>query len=168
MFTTRNNLPENTRREITQMLQRQLGSSIDLMQQAKQAHWNVKGMNFIALHKLFDSIHEEVAECGDLIAERISQLGGIAEGTCQAAAKNSSLPEYPLSVTDESDHVDLLALSLAAYGKSLRQAIEEGAKWNDPATLDILTEISRTADKNLWLVEAHFSAGKKSAVVGVA
>ncbi len=168
MFTTKNDLPEKTREDVTNLLQKRLADSIDLMQQAKHAHWNVKGMNFIALHELFDKIHEGVEECGDLLAERITQLGGIAEGTCKIVARISSLPDYPMAITEGRDHAEALSNSLAAFGKSIRQAIEQTTKWNDAGTADILTEISRAADKNLWFVEAHLSAGKQKAIEEVA
>ena len=96
---TRNSLPEKTRIEITALLQERLADSIDLMMQAKQAHWNVKGPNFIALHELFDKVFIDVGGYVDVIAERIVQLGGIAQGTIRAAAKKSSLPEYPLQIS---------------------------------------------------------------------
>ena len=51
----------------------------------------MKGPAFIALHKLFDEINEDVEEYVDLIAERVVQLGGIAEGTVRIVAKRSSL-----------------------------------------------------------------------------
>src|ERR1700733_16080434 len=98
-YETLNDLPEETRAELINLLNQRLADSIDLQTQAKQAHWNVKGPNFIALHELFDKISEESEEYPDLIAERIAQFGGIAEGTIQVAANRTSLPDYPLILT---------------------------------------------------------------------
>ena len=102
------------------MLNARLADSIDLMHQAKQAHWNVKGPSFIALHKLFDEIVDAAEEYMDLLAERVVQLGGIAEGTIQVAAQHTELKEYPLHISDERDHIVALSSALAAYGKSAR------------------------------------------------
>jgi starvation-inducible DNA-binding protein len=154
MYKTKNDLPEKTRTVAIGILNANLASSIDLMHQAKQAHWNVKGPSFIALHKLFDEIVDAAEEYMDLIAERVVQLGGTAEGTIQNAAKRSSLKEYPVS-SSELDHVETLSSALASYGKSVRHAIDQSDEVGDRDTADIFTEISRGADKYLWFVEAH-------------
>jgi len=152
---TRNSLPEKTRIEVAALLQERLADSIDLMMQAKQAHWNVKGPNFIALHELFDKVFTDTGAYVDVIAERIVQLGGIAQGTIRVAAKHSSLPEYPLDITSAKKHVAELAHAIAFYGELIRKAIELASKLDDADTADIFTEISRGADNNLWFVEAH-------------
>ena len=152
---TRNSLPEKTRIEITALLQERLTESIDLMMQAKQAHWNVKGHNFIALHELFDKVYIDTGTYVDLIAERIVQLGGIAKGTVRVAAKKSSLPEYPLDITSGKKHVTELAHAIAFYGELIRKAITTSTQLKDADTADIFTEVSRGSDMNLWFVEAH-------------
>lgn len=155
---TRNTLPEKTRIAVTELLQDRLSDSIDLMMQAKQAHWNVKGLNFIALHELFDKVYTEAGIYVDVIAERIIQLGGVARGTVRVAAKKSSLPEYPLDITSGKKHVAELAQAIALYGELIRKAIALAAQLKDADTADIFTEVSRGADINLWFVEAHEQA----------
>ena len=159
-FQTRNSLPEKVRTQLEVVLQDRLADSIDLAIQAKQAHWNVKGPSFMALHELFDKGAEEAEGYADLIAERIVQFGGVAEGTIQVAAVRTSLPEYPLIVTTGKEHVESLAHVLATYGELVRTAIGQAAELNDPATADIFTEISRRVDKYLWFIEAHHQAEK--------
>jgi starvation-inducible DNA-binding protein len=155
MHQTKNSLPEATRSKVIRILNARLADSIDLMHQAKQAHWNVKGPTFIALHKLFDEIVDAAEEYMDLLAERAVQLGGIAEGTIQIAVKHSALAEYPVGVSAERDHVEALSSALAAYGQGVRRGIDEADQLDDRDTADIFTEISRGADKYLWFVEAH-------------
>jgi starvation-inducible DNA-binding protein len=157
MHKTKNDLPENTRAAVIAILNARLADAVDLMHQAKQAHWNVKGPSFIALHKLFDEIVDAVEEYMDLIAERVVQLGGVAEGTIQAAGKRSALKEYPLELSAEREHVEALSSSLAMFGKSVRQAIDQTDELGDCDTADLFTEISRGVDKYLWFVEAHFA-----------
>jgi starvation-inducible DNA-binding protein len=137
------------------LLNQRLADCIDLQTQCKQAHWNVKGPSFIALHKLFDDINEDVEEYVDLLAERVVQLGGIAEGTARMVAERTSLEEYPFHQTAGQAHVDALSSALAAFGSGARKAIEQVEELDDPDTVDILTEISRGIDKWLWFVEAH-------------
>ena len=155
MYPTKNDLPETTRRQMIELCNARLADAIDLQTQTKQAHWNVKGPHFIALHELFDKVNEDVEDYVDLIAERAVQLGGAAEGTARSAAKRSTLAEYPVKNGSGRQHVDALSSALAAFGKLMRGAIEESDRVNDKDTNDIFIEISRGADKWLWMVEAH-------------
>jgi starvation-inducible DNA-binding protein len=155
MYPTKNTLPEKTRIQICGMLQNHLANSLDLVSQAKQAHWNVKGPDFISLHELFDEIAGKSVVYVDTIAERIMQLGGIAEGTLRTAATRSQLPEYPLNISAGHDHVNALARTLASYGEYVRNSISNANEVQDADTADILTQVSREVDKYLWFVEAH-------------
>ena len=152
---TRNSLPEKTRIEIVTVLQERLADSIDLMMQAKQAHWNVKGPNFIALHELFDDIVDHLDEQADDIAERAVQLGGIAPGTIRSAAAASQIAEYPANIQDGQDHLKALVERVSAYGALVRAAIETTGKAGDAGTSDLFTGISRAIDQDLWFLEAH-------------
>lgn len=158
MFKTKNDLPESTRVKVIELLNARLADSIDLQTQAKQAHWNVKGPHFIGLHELFDKINEEVEDYVDDIAERAVQLGGVAEGTARVVAKRSTLQEYPLNAVEGRTHVDALSSALAAFGKVIRQGIDQADELGDKDTADLFTEISRGIDKSVWFVEAHLQA----------
>jgi starvation-inducible DNA-binding protein len=158
MFKTKNDLSETIRGKAIELLNARLADAIDLQTQTKQAHWNVKGPNFIALHELFDKVNEDVEDYVDDIAERAVQLGGVAEGTARMAAKRSSLSEYPASTVDGRSHVEALSSALAAFGKSARKGIDQANEFNDQDTADLFTEISRGIDKWLWFVEAHLQA----------
>lgn len=155
LYPTKNDLSEAIRTEAIGLLNQRLADCIDLQTQCKQAHWNVKGPSFIALHKLFDEINEEVEDYVDLLAERVVQLGGIAEGTVGVVAKRTSLIDYPLMLTTGAEHTAALSDALAAFGRSARIGIEEMNELEDADSADILTEISRGTDKWLWFVEAH-------------
>jgi starvation-inducible DNA-binding protein len=158
MFKTKNDLSETIRGKAVELLNARLADCIDLETQTKQAHWNVKGPHFIALHELFDKINEDVEDYVDLIAERAVQLGGVAEGTARMVAKRSSLPEYPANAVDGHSHVQALSSALATFGKAARQAINQANELGDLDTADIFTEVSRGIDKWLWFVEAHLQA----------
>ena len=155
LYPTKNDLPEASRLEVIGLLNQRLADCIDLQTQCKQAHWNVKGPTFIALHKLFDEINEDVEAYVDLIAERIVQLGGIAEGTVGVVEGRSTLVDYPLTLSTGAEHVAALSDALAAFGRTVRLGIEEMNELEDAGSADILTEISRGVDKWLWFVEAH-------------
>jgi starvation-inducible DNA-binding protein len=160
LYETENDLPSAARSELVTLMNQRLADAVDLETQIKQAHWNVKGPNFIGLHRLFDEVHEAVGEYADLIAERIVQLGGIAEGTTRVAAKRSRLTEYPLEIADGAAHVEAVARALSTFGHEARNAINEADELSDADTADIFTEVSRGIDKWLWMVEAHSQASK--------
>jgi starvation-inducible DNA-binding protein len=154
-YTTKNDIPEARRIEIAELLNQRLADCIDLQTQCKQAHWNVKGPSFIALHKLFDEINGDVEQYIDLIAERIVQLGGVAEGTVRIVSVRSKLLDYPLALTTGGQHVAAMSDALASFGRTARMCIEEMNDLDDADSADIMTEISRGTDKWLWFVEAH-------------
>jgi starvation-inducible DNA-binding protein len=155
MPKTRNDLPDNTRKAMIALLNARLVDAIDLRLALKQAHWNVKGPNFIGLHELFDAIQVRVAGFVDDIAERAVALGGIVDGTTQAVAKGSELDPYPAEITGEREHVVAVSDRLAAFGKLARAGIDAADEAGDKDTADLFTGISRQIDKDLWMVEAH-------------
>lgn len=157
MYATKNDLPANTRQSVTEALARLLPDAIDLYAQTKQAHWNVKGSDFMMLHELFDKIASEVSEAVDMIAERIVQLGGEARGNIRQVAKESRMAEYPLLAAEGPAHADALSNAIAAFNASARAAIDETDDLGDAVTADMLTGITRGLDKQLWFVEAHVS-----------
>jgi len=160
MYETENDLPEKRRVKLNALMNQRLASAVDLQTQLKQAHWNVKGPSFIGLHELFDQVDEAVESYVDMIAERIVQLGGIAEGTARVAAARSQLPEYPLNIADGLAHVQAVAKVLGCFGQQARESIPEATELGDADTADLFTEVSRGIDKWLWFVEAHHQAPK--------
>jgi starvation-inducible DNA-binding protein len=157
-FSTRNDIGEESRAELVELLNARLADTFDLYSQLKQAHWNVKGSDFIQLHELYDLIAESVLEYVDTIAERATALGGLALGTARLAAASSTLNEYPLDAVAGMDTVAAIADRLGAYGASVRAAIEAALELDDQDTADLFIEVSRAIDKHLWFVEAHQQA----------
>lgn len=165
LHPTRIDLPEDTRVQVVEILNHSLAATLDLKTQIKQAHWNVKGMNFYQLHELFDEMAGEIEEYVDMIAERATALGGVALGTARIAASNSILPEYPLDIIDGLDHVIALAERFAAYAKLVRDYIDKTDGLGDADTADLYTEVSRTVDMRLWFLEAHLQGTDTSDTV---
>ncbi|MDH3201300.1 MAG: DNA starvation/stationary phase protection protein Dps [Myxococcales bacterium] len=159
-FPTKNDLSESTRKPVIDLLNANLANAIDLSLQSKQAHWNVKGPDFIQLHELFDQVYAEATAWVDLIAERAVILGGVAEGPLTSVAQKTQLPPYGLDLSSGKDHVDALSRALSVFGKSIRAAIGASEEHGDVDTADLFTEVSRGADKMLWFVEAHLQVEK--------
>ena len=148
-------LPETDRELLIELLNKRLADTADLYSQLKQAHWNVKGPNFFQLHQLFDQLAGEMFPYIDLIAERATALGGVATGTVRMAAASSMLPEYPVETTEGQRHVKALVDRYAVFTANIRKAIDVADEHHDRSTADLFTEMSRTADKQLWFLEAH-------------
>ena len=152
---TKNDIPEDARRAMVELLNQQLADAIDLGLQCKQAHWNVKGANFLSLHELFDKAAEEVADYADELAERAVELGGIAIGVIRKVAAGSRLSPYPENISSGIEHIKALSDALAKFGTSARAGIAVAVDFGDANTTDLFTEVSRGVDKLLWMVEAH-------------
>ncbi len=160
MYDTENDISQKSRSQLNALMNLRLADAVDLQMQMKQAHWNVKGPHFIGLHELFDRIDEAVESYVDLIAERIVQLGGVAEGTVRVASARSRLEEYPTTISEGMAHVEAVAKALSTFGREARITIDETDALGDADTADLFTEISRGIDKWLWFVEAHAQASK--------
>ena len=146
------------RAESIKALNQLLADIFDLMSQTKQAHWNIKGPRFIGLHKMFDEFAEGLEDYVDMIAERVTALGGYALGTARMAAKASRIPEYPTDVIMDLDHVRALSERYSIFANNTREAIDATDDAGDPDTADLLTDVSRDTDKWLWFLEAHLQA----------
>jgi starvation-inducible DNA-binding protein len=167
LHPTRIDISADVRAQVIDSLNQSLASTLDLKTQVKQAHWNVKGMDFYQLHELFDELAAELEEFVDLLAERVTALGGLALGTARIAAATSTLPEYPLDILAGKDHVIALADRYAMYGKLVRDGIAQTDDLGDADTADLYTEVSRAIDKRLWFLEAHLQAGSTDAAIAV-
>ena len=167
LYPTRIDMPAGTRFEIVGLLNATLATTLDLKTQVKQAHWDVKGMDFYQLHLLFDEMATELEEYIDLVAERVTALGGFAVGTARAAASDSILPEFPFDIADGKEHVTALADRYAPYAQHLRVATDKAGELGDADTADLYTEISRAIDKRLWFLEAHLQASATTATASV-
>lgn len=150
-------VPENNRQAVIALLNARLADSTDLRTQVKWAHWNVKGMHFIQLHELFDSVASHLEEQTDSIAERITALGGVANGTAREAAAKSGLKEADLTASDGPSMLKFLVHNVAHHANALRQAVQESNDLDDAITADLFTQLTRELDKDLWFLEAHLT-----------
>ncbi|PZD73321.1 DNA protection during starvation protein [Acaryochloris thomasi RCC1774] len=154
-YSTRIDLAPEVQVEIIEILNRTLASTIDLWTQVNCAHWNVKGMQFFSLYQLFEQLAEQLNYFATLVGERIVALGGVALGTARTAAQFSEIPDYRLSSREGQGYVLLLAEQMAVYARSVRSSIEIAQGLGEANTADLYTEISRSTDKFLWMLEAH-------------
>ncbi|HEY1555563.1 MAG TPA: DNA starvation/stationary phase protection protein Dps [Kofleriaceae bacterium] len=154
MYKTPSHLPEAGRNELVRTLNARLVDGLDLHGDLKVAHWNVRGLQFPALHPLFEQIATELAAHNDAIAERAVTLGGLAVGTSRHVARTSRLADYPLDVTRDSQHVQLLADRLDTYLEGLRESRGAAETQADTDTVDLLTGTISAFEKHAWFLRA--------------
>ncbi|HRO14021.1 MAG TPA: DNA starvation/stationary phase protection protein Dps [Paracoccus sp. (in: a-proteobacteria)] len=148
-------LEDNARKTAIKELQACMTDGTSLSLALKQAHWNLKGPNFIAVHELLDAVKARLDPNIDSMAERIQQLDGVAVGTVEEVAGNTRLPPYPTDLTAVQDHLREICTRMRAYGGRVREGIDAVDEAGDQDTADLLTEASRQADKDLWFLESH-------------
>ena len=156
---TRNDLTSNAKAISIDILNARLADAIDLALATKQAHWNLKGIQFIAVHEMLDSFRTEVDTHVDIMAERVVQLGGTALGTAQTVASKAALKPYPVDIYKITDHLAALVERYGTLANVVRSCIDATDEAGDADTADILTGFSRALDKSLWFLEAHLQEG---------
>lgn len=157
LFPSHTSLPEASRAPIIASLNRALASTIDLHLQVKQAHWNIKGAQFVARHQLFDKLAATLRDQADIVAERTATLGGYAEGTARLTATGSALPEYDLKAVNGNDHVRALVERYGVFAEQIRQGIDTAESHKDPVTADIYVQTLRQAELDMWFLESHIN-----------
>ncbi len=155
MFESAIDLDQSTRKQMVNVLRQEMADLFDLYSQTKQAHWNVKGSLFIALHELFDQLAEEILPLVDTMAERITALGGVARGTARMTADQTRLPEFPANTFKDIDVLKAVVERYAHVASTVREAVDVANDAGDQATTDLFIEVSRTLDKSLYFLEAH-------------
>ena len=155
LHPTRTKLESNARAVAIEVLNKRLADGLDLALITKQAHWNLKGPQFIGIHLMLDGFRTEQDDLTDKMAERITALGGTALGTAQTITAGSQLTPYPTDIYRIADHLAALIDRYSVYANSVRENIDETDEAGDPDTADLLTEVSRAIDKQLWFLEAH-------------
>lgn len=150
---TKNDTPQAVKEETVALLNHLLAEFLDLALATKQAHWNMRGKNFIGVHEMLDPFNDSLLDYADKIAERAVQLGGTALGTSQYIVATSNMAAYPTNIVSTDDHLKELQTRYGVLANALRAAVDRGL--GDESTINILTDASDDLDKYLWFIEAH-------------
>ena len=154
-YPTKKDLPSNIKTASIELLNARVADCIDLALLTKQAHWNLKGREFIAIHDMLDGFHDELDEHVDTMAERAVQLGSTALGTVQTIAKATTLSPYPVDIHAIPDHLQALIERCGQVANNIRKAISQSDEIDGAHPADIFTGVSRGLDKALWFLDAH-------------
>lgn len=155
MHVTKNDTPHNVKSVMIDVLNKRLNDGIAVSLNVKQAHWNLRGKSFIGVHLMLDKFRSELDSFTDLMAERVVQLGGTAMGTVDTVNSLSKIPEYSLTLVSIDQHLSALVSGHAVFANALRKDIATAEEAGDAGTADLLTEVSRGVDMQLWFLEAH-------------
>lgn len=155
LLPTRNTLSEETRAQVVLLTNRTIASLIDLQLQTKQTHWNLRAPQFIAIHEMLDVFYTDLDKYVDLLAERITHLGGNAYGTLEAVNSQTTLEAYPTKSLTWESRLEHFANVIALAGALCRDAIDATEEAGDAVTTDIYTGVAKGIDMWLWKVESH-------------
>lgn len=148
-------LTQDTRKKMSDLLNKNVANTIALTLAVKQAHWNLKGPGFIGVHELLDEVAGRLRDSTDLMAERAVILGAAAKGSVEDVANGAEIKTYPDNLVRIEDHIDALKERFLTVGETLRKSIDTAGDAGDEDTADVLTEVSRSVDKDAWFIGAN-------------
>ena len=138
------------------MLNILLADEMVLYTKTRNYHWNVEGMQFIELHKLFEEQYDQLAESIDEIAERIRQLGHYAVGSMKGFLAITNLEESDDNVETAAEMLRNLVNDHEAIIRYIRENIDKTAEdFNDIGTSDFITGLMEQHEKMAWMLRAH-------------
>ena len=135
-------------------LQDTLVELTDLALQAKQAHWNLTGPQFLPLHAHLDTLTGELRTAADDVAERAVAIGYAPDGRSSTVAKQSPLIEPPAGALSDHAVVKIFAGALDAVAQRVRIRIENLERL-DPVSQDLLIRVAHDLEKQQWMFNAQ-------------
>ncbi|MFE6966499.1 MULTISPECIES: Dps family protein [unclassified Agromyces] len=122
----------------------------------KQAHWHVRGANFIAVHELLDEVVAHAQDWSDLAAERVVALGLPIDGRLGTVASKSGAKDPKLGFLPYDEAIADVVTQIDLATEKVNAAIE-GLGELDPASQDVVIEIRRGLDKDRWFLFSHIA-----------
>lgn len=146
--------PKN-RKEVVELLEKQLSDTYILQLKTKYYHWNVTGSNFFSLHTLFDTQYAQLAEAVDELAERIRSLGFSTPGTFHEFLELADLGEDKSLPASWQDMVTNLVAAHEHLAKTTRDKISASQKDGDEGTADLFIKRLQEHEKAAWFLRSH-------------
>jgi starvation-inducible DNA-binding protein len=155
MYASHLDFPETACTDIITFLKARLADAFDLAALMKQAYWTLRDSSSRGRCELFEACHDEMDECIDSLARRIATLSGVAECSVRTTMLNSSTGKYPLRTRRGEQHETAIRMVLARFGRAVRADIDQAAEVGDAGTVNVLSDVSRKVDTQLWVAKAQ-------------
>ncbi|WP_396668231.1 Dps family protein [Microbacterium sp. R86528] len=123
----------------------------------KQAHWNVRGANFIAIHELLDTIVGNAQNGADTAAERIVALGLPVDARVSTVADKASKTAVAAGFSQWDDTVRSVISDMDAVIADVKAAVD-GLDEFDLTSQDVAISIMQSLEKDRWFLFAHVAA----------
>jgi starvation-inducible DNA-binding protein len=147
-------LGAHERDETGRQLQETLVELVDLSLLGKQLHWSVVGPHFRSLHLQLDELIDSWRVLADTVAERSVAIGFMPDGQAVTVAADSGLAPVERGVLEDHVVVAELTRRLAEVAERLRERAQRVSEL-DAASEDVLIEVLRALEEQLWMVRAQ-------------
>lgn len=154
ILTTVPSVSAETSNEVVTLMQERLVALLDLQLTLKHVHWNVVGMNFIAIHEMLDPQVDAVRAMSDEVAERIATMGGEPLGTPGAVVRIRTWNDYDLNRAPTVRHLSALDDVYSGVIADHRRAMDALGDL-DPVSQDLFIGHLRQLELFQWFVRAH-------------
>jgi starvation-inducible DNA-binding protein len=150
-------IKDENRQAVAAQLAKLLADEYVLYTKTRNAHWNVEGPDFHAMHLFFEAQYQQLDELMDSVAERIRKIGHYAPATLTQLLKLTHLTE---ATERDNDSLGFLRELLEDHERIitfLRGNINAFAnEYGDLGTSDYITGLMETHEGMAWMIRAHF------------
>ena len=150
-------IKEEHRKAVSDQLARLLADEFVLYTKTRNAHWNVEGPDFHAMHVFFEQQYEALDEVMDSVAERIRKIGHYAPATLSQFLQLTHLTERNESPNDSAGYLRELLADHERIIEFIRGNINAFANdFQDAGTSDFITGLMETHEGMAWMLRSHF------------
>ena len=146
-------LTDHAKRQCAEVLSKVLADTFVLYLKTHNFHWNVKGPQFISLHKMFEEQYRDLWSALDDIAERIRTLDQPAPGTTAQFKQLAEIKEKD-SLPAAMDMLSELISDNEAVLRTIRTALSTAQDAGDEATAGLLTDRLSYHEKQVWMMKS--------------
>jgi len=148
-------IPDHDIEEIAALLNKLLADEYVLYTKTRNAHWNVVGLNFFELHKLFENQYQSLDKMIDDIAERVRSLGHFALGSLKDFLSVTHMDEENQDFSDAKQIIQTLVHDHESIIRIIRNDITPiSEKYRDLGTAGFVTGLMEQHEKITWMLRA--------------
>ncbi|HEY2740799.1 MAG TPA: DNA starvation/stationary phase protection protein [Gaiellaceae bacterium] len=150
-------LDSHHRGEAGRELQATLVELVDLSLIGKQLHWSIYGRPFKPLHEHLDELVDSWRDLSDTVAERAVALGAAPDGRAGTVHAGSDIDAVDTGALDTDTALRELVERLADVTERIRVRMDRLGEI-DLASQDVLVEVVRELEKQLWMLRGSLPA----------